>query len=156
MRGRKPLPENVHFMNGNPGKRARPAAIEPKTGVPQCPSHLLVGARLEWKRVAPLLDEAGLLTLVDRAMLAVYCQSYARWVEAETRIDALRQAGTEEIDIGRWTRASRNALDAMQRAITEFGMSPSSRMRAHAVPADQRSVPAIKTPSQSKAQRFFT
>ena len=34
----------------------------------------------------PVLDEMGLLTRADRAVLTGYCQSWARWMAAELTI----------------------------------------------------------------------
>ena len=33
-----------------------------------------------------MLDEIGLLTQVDRAVLAAYCQAHGRWVEAGRKL----------------------------------------------------------------------
>ena len=77
-RGRKPKPTALKRLDGNPGKRgynhAEPA---PPEGCPDCPPHLSEPAREEWHRIAGTLHEMGVLTLVDRAALAAYCQSYA-------------------------------------------------------------------------------
>ena len=73
MRGRKPLPSNVVRLRGNPGKRRlndgepRPAPV-----VPACPACLGEEARKEWQRLARELGELGLLTRMDRGMLAAY------------------------------------------------------------------------------------
>src|SRR5690606_37247509 len=84
MRGRKPNPTALRRLNGNPGKRGynhlEPVAPE---GLPDCPPHLSELARAEWDRIAQVLYEMGVLTMVDRAALAAYCQAYARWAEAE-------------------------------------------------------------------------
>lgn len=40
----------------------------------------------EWKRIAEALNRIGLLTQVDRAALAAYCQAYGRWMEAERKL----------------------------------------------------------------------
>lgn len=48
--------------------------------------HLGAEARTEWDRVAHGLHALRLLETVDRAALAAYCTTYARWVQAERAI----------------------------------------------------------------------
>ena len=43
-------------------------------------------ARDEWHRIAGSLHQMGVLTTVDRAALAAYCQAHARWVEAGEKL----------------------------------------------------------------------
>ena len=74
-------------LEGNRGKRAwNHDEPEPPDGIPRCPKHLAPVARTEWRRVARSLHAMGVLTPIDRAALAAYCQSYAKWVEAETKL----------------------------------------------------------------------
>ena len=83
MRGRKPLPSNVVRLRGNPGKRRlNDAEPRPAHRVPSCPACLGDEARKEWQRLAKELGELGLLTRLDRGLLAAYCQAHALWVEA--------------------------------------------------------------------------
>ena len=44
-------------------------------------------ARKEWQRLAKELGELGLLTRLDRGLLAAYCQAHALWVEAVSSIE---------------------------------------------------------------------
>src|SRR5690606_5520585 len=83
-RGPPPKPSHLKLVAGNPGRRPLPPdEPQPEVAAPKCPSHLKGEARREWKRIAPELVELGVLARVDRAALAAYCQTYARWVEAE-------------------------------------------------------------------------
>ena len=54
--------------------------------LPSCPEHLTApaarGSGGGWRG----LRETGVLTAIDRAALAAYCQAYGRWVEAEERM----------------------------------------------------------------------
>ena len=71
MRGRKPLPSNVVRLRGNPGKRRRnDAEPRPAPRVPTCPACLDGEARKEWKRLVAELADLGLLTRLDRGLLA--------------------------------------------------------------------------------------
>jgi phage terminase small subunit len=66
------------LVTGNPGKRPVNRA-EPKPasgGLPTTPGELADEAKIEWRRVAQALHRLGLLTRVDRAALAAYCQVY--------------------------------------------------------------------------------
>lgn len=142
MRGRKPIPTATKKLRGNPGKRPLNKA-EPQFArvLPRCPSHLSVEARREWRRVSAELYAQGLLTRVDRAALAGYCQAYGRWVRAE---EALAQSSlvvktvAGNIIPNPYLAIANRAMDDMRRFMVEFGMTPSSRSRITAAgPADE-------------------
>src|SRR5262245_55838932 len=80
-----PTPTYLKLLRGNPGKR--PIRPEPEPSVPPSlpppPDFLTDEARAEWARIAPELFRLKLLTIVDIGPLAAYCQSFARWIEAE-------------------------------------------------------------------------
>jgi putative transposase len=67
-------------------RRVRICLTAPAPGIPDCPLHLSDLAADEWHRIAAVLHEAGILTLVDRAALAACCQACGRWVEAEEKL----------------------------------------------------------------------
>ncbi len=141
MRGRKPKPTKLKQLAGNPGKRPlnkHEARIAPE--IPTCPSHLLGEARKEWRRMAEALYAAGLLTLVDRAALAGYCQAWARWVKAEKMLTKqgeviLGVLGIEKVNP--WHTVAKNAKEEMRKFLIEFGMSPASRSRVEAAEMQQ-------------------
>lgn len=83
-RGRRPKPTALKKLEGNPGKRPL-NELEPVPPVAslRCPNYLLPEARKEWRRLAPILMNLGLLTAADAVPFAGYCQAYARWREAE-------------------------------------------------------------------------
>src|SRR5262249_42754142 len=79
MRGRKPKPTRLKEMLGNPGKRALSTGEPvPEAAIPSCPRFLDKEARKEWRRAAPELYALGVLTNLDRAALAAYCESWSR------------------------------------------------------------------------------
>ena len=87
IRGPKPKPTAMRRMQGNPGKRGyNHAEPQPPEGMPDCPAHLNAAARDEWDRLAHVLNYMGVVTAIDRAALAAYCQCYGRWVEAEEKL----------------------------------------------------------------------
>jgi P27 family predicted phage terminase small subunit len=136
MRGRKPLPSNVVRLRGNPGKR-RLNDVEPRPSprVPACPSCLGDEARKEWKRLARELAELGLLTALDRGLLAAYCQAHALWVEA---VSSIARYGTMVKSPNGFPMQSpyvavaNKQVDIMVRIASEFGLTPSSRTRIRA------------------------
>ena len=84
MAGRKPKPTAMKELEGNPGKRKlNKKEPMPGKGMPDCPKWLLPDAQEEWKRLSEKLNQMGVLTEVDRSAFAAYCQSYARWKEAQ-------------------------------------------------------------------------
>src|SRR4030042_1883827 len=89
--GRKPKPTRLRLLEGNPGKRPiRSEEPDPVPSIPSCPPHLSEDAKREWERVVPLLEKLGLLSEIDRGALALYCQAWGRWLEAE---EALKKYG---------------------------------------------------------------
>lgn len=88
-RGPKPLPANVHWLKGNPSKKPLAdliSELQPEVELPTCPKHLWAEARKEWKRIGAELVRYGLVSNIDRAALALYCQAWARWVWAEQQM----------------------------------------------------------------------
>jgi P27 family predicted phage terminase small subunit len=79
----------------------------------------------------------GLLCKIDRAALALFCQAWARWVEAE---EALKRYGVMVKSPSGFPMQSpylavaNKAMEQMRALLAEFGMSPSSRTRVHATP----------------------
>ena len=133
MRGRKPLPSNVVRLRGNPGKRRlNHAEPRPATRIPPCPSCLGDEARKEWQRLAKELAELGLLTGLDRGLLAAYCQAHALWVEA---VSSIERYGTMVKSPNGYPMQSpyvavaNKQVDIMVRIAAELGMTPSSRTR---------------------------
>lgn len=131
-------------LAGNPGKR-KLNTREPRLPreIPDCPKHLVAEARREWRRMAQILFDAGLLSQIDRAALAAYCQSWGRWVRAEQE---LTKHGSVTLTIHGTMKQSpyvvvaRDAMEELRKFAIEFGMTPSSRSRVSAADMDQMSL----------------
>lgn len=98
VRGPMPLPANVHRIRGNASKLAAhqlDGGVNPEIDIPGCPRHLLPEARKEWRRITPELHHLGLISRIDRAALALYCQAYARWVWCEEQLNRAIQQSAE-------------------------------------------------------------
>jgi P27 family predicted phage terminase small subunit len=135
-----PKPNYLKALAGNPGGRPLSGTTPtPQQGIPKCPSHLDKVARTEWRRISRELQQLGLLTLVDRAALAGYCQSWSRWVKAEKTIAAEGMTfvtSTGYIAQHPAVGISNTALKMMQSFLQEFGMTPASRARATSSPKE--------------------
>lgn len=135
MAGRPPKPTALKKLGGNPGKRVlNKNEPTPKGKRPSCPKHLDGEARREWNRMAKQLFDLGLLTEVDRAALAAYCQAWARWVQAEEEMRAPDFKMITTTDSGYpvvspWMGIATMAMKQMKTFLTEFGMTPSSRSK---------------------------
>jgi P27 family predicted phage terminase small subunit len=121
-RGRKPFAPRA----GNPGLPVPPDAL------PRCPAHLSAVARKEWRRLATPLHEMGVLSVTDRAALSAYCQSWARWVEAEEHLakgPPLIKAPSGYVQQSPWLAIANKQLEIMGRFMVELGLTPSARAR---------------------------
>ena len=133
MRGRKPKPTAIKELEGNPGKRAlNHKEPQPREGLPSRPAHLHGAAAIEWNRVVKELQEMGVLTRVDRAVLASYCVAYGHWVDAEQHLQ--EEGAVIETTFGNkvqnpYLSISKRSMDQMVKFAAEFGMTPSSLSR---------------------------
>lgn len=146
-RGPRTMPDNIRVLTGNRGKRPptnNAGVISPEIAIPDCPAHLSPEAKKEWRRVAPELLKMRIITEIDRAALAAYCQAYGRWVEAEQRIKELndigKKSGTKSAGLydltpngfkqmSVWLQISNRATAEIKTWMAEFGMTPANRVK---------------------------
>ena len=143
-RGRKPTPTAIKELEGNPGKRPlNKSEPKPTKKAPAGPKWLEPEAKKEWRRLAKQMEQLGILTEVDMAAFAGYCQAYARWKEAE---EFITQHGTiVKTPSGYWQQVpqvsiAQTYLKIMNRFAEQFGLTPSSRSRI--IAEDSTSGPA--------------
>ena len=149
-RGPAPKPD-VLKTKVNRSKRGSNLAdgIKPPVDIPECPDWLCKTAQAEWMRIVPHLLSCGLLSHLDMAALALYCQSYGRYVELEqgmtARIKSYEDKGVDYVEavrtafidvtpngysqISALASTLRNLKEEVLRHLAQFGMSPSSRTR---------------------------
>lgn len=100
--------------------------------MPRCPEWLEDDAKKEWKRLGKVLAEMGMLTEIDRASFAGYCQAYARWKGAEEFItrhgDIVRTPNGYLQQVPQVSIAQTN-LKIMLKFCEQFGLTPSARSR---------------------------
>lgn len=165
-RGPMSKPTVLKLLEGNPGKRALNLAdgVNPRIEIPSPPKHLGQEARKEWKRIAPLLEELGLISGLDRAALALYCQAVGRLSELEMAFNGMveRHVGEGMSYADAVFAASRtktpsgyeqqsvivNLISAhrlqVHRHLGHFGLSPSARARVQPSNYAQPELPGIE------------
>ncbi len=133
MAGRRPKPTHLKLLTGNPGKRPlNKREPKPGTAIPRCPAGLSPSARKEWRRISIQLFALGLLTEIDRAALAVYCQAWAQWLEATVQLQTaglVVKAPSGYPILNPHLSVANQAFQQMKAILGEFGMTPSSRTR---------------------------
>ena len=147
MKGRKPKPTELKLIEGNPGKRPLPEnEPKPEPIAPKCPTWLHKDAKKEWKRIAPQLERLGLLTQVDMAALAGYCESWAQYKRSIEFIHKHGEVYPIKDDEGRvkylqqvpQVSIANKALQQVRAFCAEFGLTPSARGRMVVPGADDK------------------
>ncbi len=132
-RGPKPQPTAQKRLRGNPGKRAlNTREPTPELAIPSCPDWLNSDARAEWDRIVPELAAMNLLTRVDRAALACYCQAWSTFKLAQGELDkyglTMMTGGENGFEMQRPEVAIANkAMQQIKAFAAEFGFTPSAR-----------------------------
>jgi P27 family predicted phage terminase small subunit len=116
---------------GDPGKR--PLSVDepqPEPAIPDCPPELGDAAKREWDRLVDELATLRILTNLDHAALAAYCNAYPLWADS---IGAIQKYGTMvkspngyPVQSPYIAIANRQA-EIMLRIASEFGFTPASR-----------------------------
>lgn len=132
-RGRRPKPTAIKLVRGNPGKRPlNHREPKPTLTIPRCPPELSAVARKEWRRISRHLSELGLLTAIDRAALASYCQGWAQWLDANVQLQKhgpVVRAPSGYPMLSPYLAVASQAYTQMRAMLIEFGMTPASRSR---------------------------
>ncbi len=131
-RGPKPKSTHLKIAAGMRADRINFAAPQPPPGVPDRPEHIEAEARAEWDRIVPELEKMGVLALIDRAALALYCSMYGRWVQAEKMIaeqGMVIDTARGGLQCNPYVKIARDCAAEAKRLVLEFGGTPSSRSR---------------------------
>lgn len=137
MRGRKPKPNEVKRLAGNPGKRKLPPLEALPPSEEAAPDHMFGVAKEKWDELAPALCLRGVLTKTDRDALEAYCESYATWRAARAEMfeeDGQPTSMTVQTPNGAIQQHPiisiiKQAQDSMRAWASELGLTPSSRGR---------------------------
>lgn len=140
MRGRKPLPTSYHEKTGSYKKhpeRRNPAEPKAPPGIPAPPEHLSPEVKLVWQKLSIQLASMNVLSTVDAMAFELLCQQYVEYRIAVANVEEYGHV----IDVD--GRPKRNPFDivkerltcALQKSLSEFGLTPSSRSRMEALPS---------------------
>ena len=155
--GTKPKPLKVKLLEGRRvNRKLKDGEPEPAPGRPTCPDHLSVSAKWEWKRIVPELEAMGLISKVDMAVLAGYCQYFGEWKDTCKLLK-----GKSPIVLTKSNNVIQNPLlgvahkayDLMCKSAVEFGLTPSSRTRINVNNANDPEDPMDKAIREAEQRR---
>lgn len=140
--GRKPIPSAIKKKRGTyRPSRAAKNEVQVTLGRPDMPEWIARDpvAREEWEHIAPILEQARVLSEPDKAMLADYCAAHSLAVNATIRymkegIIPRRKRGAKMMHVHPMIRVAQEARTQAMRLGVEFGLSPAARSRVSAVP----------------------
>jgi P27 family predicted phage terminase small subunit len=145
MKGRKPKPTALKLLAGNPGKRPlnqnEPQYESVEDALPtELQSDKNQIAAKEWRRIIPLLTASGVATEVDRTLLIAYCSEYQKYIEAEKMLaehGMFMRTKAGFLGLNPYVKVSRASLDMLIRLSSEFGMTPTARVKLNLEPGDK-------------------
>lgn len=134
----KPLPTALKVFK-NTARKDQLNEFEPMPDSDKIipPNNLSDIARENWDLVVEQLTLAGIMTNLDNQALALYCEAYARWTEANDKIrehGMVIKAPSGYPVQSPYLSISNKAFEQMRAMLSEFGMTPSSRSRIKAEP----------------------
>ena len=134
--GPKPKPTKIKELQGTTrSDRLNLDEPYPEIGRPRAPDHLSVDALEEWNNIVDELVNLGIMTRIDTAALAAYCQAYGRWADAERKIQQsglIIKTSNGNVVQNPFVGIANRSMEIMHKFLSEFGMTPSSRTRVKA------------------------
>jgi P27 family predicted phage terminase small subunit len=113
----------------------------PDKGCPEMPRGLSRCARREWHNITGQLETLGVLAVTDGKALAMYCDAYADWEQANKQCHKEGMWYSEPV-VGAtgmvvgfkhkqspWFNVKVTAMKVMKSFLIEFGLTPSSRSK---------------------------
>ncbi len=142
--GRRRKAPAAHKRDGTYRATRHAGRNEPVFGAPSLkpPKSLDKLAKEEWRRLAAPLQKQGLFTMADRAVFAVYCQSWSDWVQLTAKLNAMDDLTYTTIKgytgVSPLVNARTQAWRTLRDAGSRFGLDPSSRASLDVVlPSDR-------------------
>jgi P27 family predicted phage terminase small subunit len=143
MRGRKPKPTARRVLEGNASHRPlnldEPKPAAPAADFDTAPIELAdhPTAIAEWSRLAPLLRQAGQVTLADRSALIAVCLEWDRYLDATRQVAQHGLVVTTKSGYpmtNPYLVIATKALAGCNKLWPELGLTPSSRARVKSTP----------------------
>jgi len=120
-------------LEGNPGKRPlNHYEPQPRAKRPKYPEYLDEIAKLEWKRLVPILLCMRSLTEADSITLANLCQQYSTLQQAQAKLQKtglLLKTKSGYVQQSPLVAIVAGCVDQVNKLCREFGLSPASRTR---------------------------
>lgn len=137
-KGRPRKPEALKVLEGTSrADRANNDAPEPavtRGAIP--PDFLDEMAKAEWSRIVPELEQLGIMSNIDIALVASYCTSVSELAEASIQIEANGYVYEATSDKGHtvqrkspWIEVRNKAIMNIVKTSCEMGMTPASRSK---------------------------
>ena len=131
------MPDNVRALRGTHPERAEAKTQRKSVRLPPSrpspPADLVGEALAEWKRIVPALDAKGLLTKIDRGVLASYCRAWAHACKAESELEAGGMVRNDRDGNERkspWWQVWRESTALAAMLAKELLLTPNTRLRA--------------------------
>jgi P27 family predicted phage terminase small subunit len=140
---RHATPTARRLLEGNPGKRPinleEPHPPPPEAGFDAPPPELdgHADAITEWARLAPMLRQAGQVTLADRTVLIAVCLEWDRYLMATREVakqGLITTSPNGYSTTNPFLVIASKALAACSRLWPELGLTPSSRVKLKTSP----------------------
>lgn len=165
MRGRKPKPTAQKAAEGNPGKRRlNKAELREDPAAPRAPAHLSARARVEWRKLIPVLMRRRTISIEDETLLVSFCEACATLIDARRQLARFpknkrlvvmvggrvierrdkkgklvaRERSGGSLQANPLLYVIRDQIGTIARIAAEFGLSPAARARLNldAIPPD--------------------
>lgn len=162
-RGPAPKPAVLKTERGKRGANLADN-IKPDVAIPECPDFVCQSGQREWARITPYLARLGLISHLDMAALALYCQTFGRYSDLEagfesqiqriqiaqrcTYLDAVQLAFIDVTpngykQVSALASTIRGLREECLRYLSQFGLSPSARTRV-SIDLKQLELPGIE------------
>ena len=111
----------------------------PLESIVKCPVELNETARGLWDRLVKFLVPTNMLKPVDEVTLAIFCQAWAGWLEANQALEKFGQVMNSPSGYPQqspFVSIAKNHAETMIKIAKEFGFTPHSRGRTWMVAAE--------------------
>ena len=128
--GQRRDPKELQEIKENRHLAKRKESNKGNGRLPSCPRDLSNKAKEIWHQIVPMVAETGVLDRVDKFALAMFCEIYVTWKEAER---SKQENGIVQIDEKGTVKArpevaiAKQAMDQLIRLGGKFGFSPYDR-----------------------------